>query len=213
MVVATTMALSIANAHAEESARYVPVRDIPCTYQLTETMLRELPPKPLTAVVRVFLDASGSVQDAVVSIPSGNGTFDKAVVRASRLAVCKPFSDEHGIPVPVETNFRFAVRGDELALAAEFRPDPASETFAAKVERRVRPHVMWDGQTPGLRTIVSVHCAPDGKLLSATIIRSSGNQAWDAVALHAVQASDPMPSDSSGQTPVRFSITLRSGPA
>ncbi|ALL64220.1 Cell division and transport-associated protein TolA [Paraburkholderia caribensis MBA4] len=85
----------------------------------------------------------------------------------------------------------------------------ASPGYAEKVQRRVRPNIIWSGDTSGLQTVVSVRCSPTGTLLSATVTRSSGNQAWDDAALRAVQRSDPMPQDIDGKTPGSFTITLR----
>ncbi|WP_114809118.1 cell envelope integrity protein TolA [Paraburkholderia kururiensis] len=85
----------------------------------------------------------------------------------------------------------------------------ASPGYAEKVQRRVRPNVVWSGETQGLETMVAVRCAPTGTLLSATITRSSGNAQWDDAALRAVQRSDPMPLDTNGKTPASFTITLR----
>lgn len=85
----------------------------------------------------------------------------------------------------------------------------ASAGYAEKVQRLVRPKIIWAGGTEGLETVVAVHCAPTGTLLSAVITRSSGNSQWDAAALRAVQQSDPMPLDTNGKTPSNFTITLR----
>ncbi|CAB3766483.1 cell envelope integrity protein TolA [Paraburkholderia humisilvae] len=84
-----------------------------------------------------------------------------------------------------------------------------SPGYAEKVQRRVRPNIVWAGDTQGLETVVSVRCAPTGTLLSATITRGSGNSQWDDAALRAVQRSDPMPQDTNGKTPASFTITLR----
>jgi colicin import membrane protein len=85
----------------------------------------------------------------------------------------------------------------------------ASAGYAEKVQRRVRPNIVWAGDTQGLETVVAVRCAPTGTLLSATITRGSGNSQWDDAALRAVQRSDPMPQDTNGKTPASFTITLR----
>jgi len=85
----------------------------------------------------------------------------------------------------------------------------ASPGYADKVRRLVLQHVTWGGETEGLETVIAVRCSPDGNQLSATITRGSGNQAWDAAALRAVQASDPMPRDVNGKTPESFFVTLR----
>jgi colicin import membrane protein len=56
---------------------------------------------------------------------------------------------------------------------------------------------------------VTVRCAPTGTLLSATIMRSSGNAQWDDAALRAVQRSDPMPLDTDGKAPANFKVIVR----
>jgi colicin import membrane protein len=84
-----------------------------------------------------------------------------------------------------------------------------SPGYAEKVQRRVRPNIVWAGDTQGLETVVAVRCSPTGTLLSATVTRGSGNAQWDDAALRAVQRSDPMPQDTNGKTPASFTITLR----
>jgi TonB family protein len=196
LALATTIAISIASVHAEPSARYVPAKTIPCEYGL-----------PPNAAVRVSLDAQGKVENALLEQSSGDAAFDHLAIHASRLAACKPFSGIDGKAIPVKTNFLFAV------ASAEFRPEASSETFAAKVERRVRANIVWGGQAAHLKTTISVQCASDGKLLSARIYRSSGNPRWDAVALSAAQHSAPMPPDVDGKTPKNFRVTVQPGPA
>jgi colicin import membrane protein len=85
----------------------------------------------------------------------------------------------------------------------------ASAGYAEKVQRRVRPNIVWAGDTQGLETVISVRCSPTGTLLSATITRGSGNAQWDDAAYRAVQRSDPMPLDTNGKAPSSFTITLR----
>jgi TonB family protein len=87
--------------------------------------------------------------------------------------------------------------------------DAANSGYLEKVQRRVRPNIVWSGETQGQETVLAVRCTPTGTLLSATITRSSGNAAWDDAALRAVQRSDPMPQDINGKTPESFKITLR----
>ncbi|MCC8391892.1 cell envelope integrity protein TolA [Paraburkholderia sp. MMS20-SJTR3] len=85
----------------------------------------------------------------------------------------------------------------------------ASPGYADKVRRAVRPNISWGGETEGLETVIAVRCSPSGTLLGANVSRSSGNAAWDAAALRAVQRSDPMPLDVNGKAPESFYITLR----
>lgn len=85
----------------------------------------------------------------------------------------------------------------------------ASPGYADKVRRRVRPNIVWSGDTQGLETEIAVRCSPSGTLLSVTVTRGSGNAQWDDAAERAVRASDPMPVDTDGKTPSNFKITLR----
>jgi colicin import membrane protein len=84
-----------------------------------------------------------------------------------------------------------------------------SPGYADKVRRRVRPNIVWAGDTQGLETEIAVRCSPTGTLLDVSVTRSSGNPQWDAAAERAVRASDPMPVDVDGKTPSSFKITLR----
>jgi colicin import membrane protein len=103
--------------------------------------------------------------------------------------------------------------GEGLAKSGTGRGAGGTATsagYAEKVQRRVRPNIVWAGETAGLETVVAVRISPaTGTLLSASIQRSSGNEQWDQAALRAVQRSDPMPLDTNGQAPGTFTITLR----
>lgn len=88
--------------------------------------------------------------------------------------------------------------------------DQASKhPFPFKVRSLLRSNLVWNGKNTGLQTVISVHCSPDGKLLSATIAQSSGDFAWDEAVMRAVKRSDPMPGDDEGKTPGNFKITFR----
>ncbi len=86
-----------------------------------------------------------------------------------------------------------------------------SPGYADKVRQRVKPNLVFDTQTlsGNPQTVVSVQCAPDGALLNARIVHSSGFPAWDEAVLRAVRKSDPMPRDANGRAPSRFTITFR----
>lgn len=86
---------------------------------------------------------------------------------------------------------------------------PPAGDYATRVQRRIRPNIVWAGPALDLETVISVRCAPSGTLLSAAISRSSGNATWDMAALRAIQRSDPMPVDTDGRAPPVFNITMR----
>jgi TonB family protein len=81
--------------------------------------------------------------------------------------------------------------------------------YAEKVQRRVRPNIVWSGASAGLETEIAVRCARSGTLLSATVSRPSGNDQWDQAALLAVQRADPMPVGTNGRAPGEFTIAMR----
>ncbi|QSN63819.1 cell envelope integrity protein TolA (plasmid) [Caballeronia sp. M1242] len=83
-----------------------------------------------------------------------------------------------------------------------------SSFYAERAKRRVRPNIIWAGDTSGLETVIAVRLGKTGTLLSAIVSRSSGNPQWDDAALRAVERSDPMPLDVSGEAPASFTITL-----
>ncbi len=85
-----------------------------------------------------------------------------------------------------------------------------SAGYADKVRRKVLPNVTFGGNlSDNPQAVVTVNCAPDGTVLSASISRPSSNPAWDAAVLRAVQLSSPMPRDVDGSAPHSFTITFR----
>ena len=176
------------------SARYVPADKIPCEYGLPADASYGTVPHGL-AEVEVILDENGTVKSTRILQTSGNADFDDLALHESRLATCKPVLGLFGKNIPVETTFVFASIS-------------AVQLYVQKIRRLVHSHVRWHGNSVDLPTVISVNCAANGKLLSASIVQSSGNVAWDAAALNAVQQSDPMPAEQNGQARARFTITL-----
>ncbi|WP_321948314.1 TonB family protein [Paraburkholderia sp. J10-1] len=102
-----------------------------------------------------------------------------------------------------------SVEGTSATPAAAASASATSPGYAEKVQRRIRPNIVWSGETQGLETVLAVRSAPSGTLLSVSITRSSGSAQWDTAALRAVQRSDPVPLDVDGKAPAFFTITLR----
>lgn len=91
-----------------------------------------------------------------------------------------------------------------------FHTEPAPIPYLTKLAQRINPHIIWHGTGSRLRTTIAIRCAPDGKLLSATIIRSSGNPSWDDEVLQAIRNSDPLPVDNNGKAREHFNLTVQS---
>jgi colicin import membrane protein len=97
--------------------------------------------------------------------------------------------------------------GHDLAAAGS---GGNATSYADKVRRRVEPNIVFAGNAAAtISTVVAIDAAPDGHVLSATIVQPSGNAGWDDAALRAVQKSDPMPLDDNGKAPAHFMITFR----
>jgi len=86
---------------------------------------------------------------------------------------------------------------------------PSLVSFADKVRRRVQPNIIWTGPKLDTATTIQVRCAPNGDVLSAKVLASSGNPSWDEATLRAIQRSNPMPSNADGQTPAIFTVVFR----
>lgn len=166
------------------------------------------------------LDERGDISATVVQVPDQNmqvtfyrsRTVCLAVAAAPKAAAAadeKKYGGTSVATVPEaasdpDTSDSSTVSASARSAAAETR-----SRYLEKVQRLVRPKIIWDGATEGLATVISVRCSPNGALLSATIKSSSGSAGWDATALKAVQNSDPMPLDADGKTPATFEITMR----
>jgi TonB family protein len=139
----------------------------------------------------------------------GHGSWDPYVLvspEGKEIKVLGEFGDDGA---RAEIAALQSLQGNSAALTpAPAEARSASPGYLEKVGRRIRPNIVWAGETQGLETVVAVRCAPNGTLLSATITRSSGNAQWDDAALRAVQRSDPMPLDSDGKAPASFTVTL-----
>lgn len=84
-----------------------------------------------------------------------------------------------------------------------------SPGYADKVKRRVKPFIVWNGATEGLVTRVQVRCSPSGDVLGVSVVKPSGNPAWDKTVVGAVRAASPLPPDTNGSTPANIAITFR----
>lgn len=121
----------LVNAHAALTPSFAPPEDVPCVYGLSIADMKSArglfeQSQRLDAVVRVSVDAQGSISSAVLSKSSGNATFDALALKASRRATCRPFAGANGQPAPVATNFRFTVANADSARPQHAQTDTVS---------------------------------------------------------------------------------------
>lgn len=85
-----------------------------------------------------------------------------------------------------------------------------SAGYGAKVAAKVKPNIVYpDAISGNPRAEVEVRTAPGGDIISARLIKSSGNKAWDDAVVRAVQKTDSLPKDVDGKVPPTLVIGFR----
>ena len=56
---------------------------------------------------------------------------------------------------------------------------------------------------------VEVRTAPDGKIMSRKLIKSSGNKAWDEAVIKALDKTDTLPRDTDGTIPTMMVLGFK----
>ena len=159
-------------------------------------------------------DAQGT-RDVAAAVVDPTGVSAEVWCRNARvynralLATPQPFRDWSVIAASIDAKSRLASMTKPLMPGAGSPGAQSAGDYATRVQRRIRPNIVWAGPALDLETVISVRCAPSGALLSTAISRSSGNATWDMAALRAIQRSDPMPVDTDGRAPPVFNITMR----
>lgn len=112
----------------------------------------------------------------------------KARADAAKEAAMKKRQEELAHSLMDEQNARQAVTDDEKAMA-----------YAAQIKRVIIQN--WSrppSARNGMQALLKVHLVPDGEVVNVTVVKSSGNDAFDRSAVLAVQKAQPfdVPSDS-----------------
>lgn len=90
------------------------------------------------------------------------------------------------------------------------RSSGPSAGYAARVAARIRPNIVYTEEFPArLATEIEVRAAPDGSILSRRVVRGSGNSAWDAAALRAIDRTGSLPRDTDGLVPSPLIVEMR----
>ena len=74
-----------------------------------------------------------------------------------------------------------------------------------KVVKKVKPLIVFNPESisGNPATVVKVDLAPDGAILSTSILSSSGNAGWDRAVLLALTRAESLPKDDNGKIPQR----------
>ncbi len=85
-----------------------------------------------------------------------------------------------------------------------------SPGYAGRVAARIKPNVLFTESAPGNpRAEIEIRTQPDGTITSSRLVKSSGNPAWDAAALRAIERTGTLPRDTDGRVPSSLIIGLR----
>lgn len=96
--------------------------------------------------------------------------------------------------------------GDKL------RTSGPSTSYAGRIKARIKPNIVFGADLAGNPVAeVEVRCAPDGRIVSRTLITPSGSSAWDDAVLRAIDRTEVLPRDENGMVPsiIRMEFKLR----
>lgn len=85
-----------------------------------------------------------------------------------------------------------------------------SATYAGRIKAAIRPNIIYTVAGSGNpQAEVEVRCAPDGKIISSRLTKSSGDADWDRAVLRAIERTDRLPRDTDGRVPPELVITFK----
>ncbi|MFO1250369.1 MAG: cell envelope integrity protein TolA [Inhella sp.] len=85
-----------------------------------------------------------------------------------------------------------------------------SANYAGRIKARVRPNIVFAETVAGNPLAeVEVRCAPDGLILAARLLKSSGHTGWDQAVLRAVEKTERLPRDTDGRVPASMVLAFR----
>jgi len=85
-----------------------------------------------------------------------------------------------------------------------------SANYAGRLVAHIKPNIVLTDTLPAtLAADVEVRAAPDGRILSRRVVKSSGNAAWDEAVLRAIDRTATLPRDVDGRVPGTLVITFR----
>ena len=100
--------------------------------------------------------------------------------------------------------------GSDTATGTAQRSAGPSASYAGKVAAKVKPNIVFPDEIAGNPMAdVEVRAAPDGTILSARLLKSSGIKAWDEAVLKAIAKTEKLPQETDGRVPSTLNIGFR----
>ena len=107
-------------------------------------------------------------------------------------------------------NAQIGATGGPEAKGSALQSSGPSASYGAQVRARVRPNVIFAGDTTGNPVAeVEVRTTLDGTITSQRLVKSSGNKAWDDAVMTAIIRTATMPRDTDGRVPTPLIISFR----
>ena len=93
--------------------------------------------------------------------------------------------------------------GSPNATGDAMRASGPSASYGGRIIARVKPNIVFNPDDVSGNPVaeVEVRTAPDGKIMSRKLIKSSGNKAWDEAVIKALDKTDTLPRDTDGTIP------------
>lgn len=100
--------------------------------------------------------------------------------------------------------------GNPEATGTALRSSGPSASYAGRIAAAIKRNVVFNDVVAGNpATEVRIRVAPDGTIVGKTLLRSSGNKAWDDAVLRAIDRTVTIPRDTDGRVVPEFPVTFR----
>ena len=103
-------------------------------------------------------------------------------------------------------------RLQEMAGQGSSKTKHDGPSYAEKIRNAIKPNIIFKinpkEPKPNLRTTVLVEVEEDGLIKSRKIVTSSGNGAWDASVINALDKTQRIPTDTNGKAPPKLEISF-----
>jgi colicin import membrane protein len=101
--------------------------------------------------------------------------------------------------------------GAENSSGTALKSSGPSASYAGRIKGRVKPNIIYPEISTSENPVaeVSVRVSPDGTIISKRLTKPSGNAAWDAAVLKAIDKTERFPRDTDGSIPPEIILTFR----
>jgi len=84
-----------------------------------------------------------------------------------------------------------------------------SAGYAGRIKAKIRPNIVFDVGATNPVAEVEVRVAPDGRIISRKLLKSSGDAEWDRAVERAIDKTEILPRDTDGRVPPVIVLSLR----